>query len=183
REHTLDRRVARMVGIPSVPEERERAARAQDTTDLAKRFREPEPVEGLRHGDGVDRSVLARDGLRGPGEHLDARDGPLELGAHPVDRLDRDHARPRGYEEPRQLPSAGAEIEDRPPRSQAEPLDEVLDRLGCVARSEALVACGAGSERGGRNGVKAQYAPRRARPAGIVLARISMSSQIDQFSR
>ena len=79
-----------MVGIPAIPEQREGAAGAQDATDLAKRLREPKPVEGLPHRHGVHVAVRKRDPLRRPGERRDAGHPSLELQAHLAHGLERD---------------------------------------------------------------------------------------------
>src|SRR5207248_7802785 len=98
------------------------------------------------------------------------------------ERLDGDHACPRPDECPRELPRPGGHVDDGPARAKVEPLREPRDRLGRVLRSRPLVRIGDAVEAGGGT-VEAQYAPRRARTAGIVFTRIVMSSQIDQFSR
>jgi hypothetical protein len=66
---------------------------------------------------------------------------------------------------------------------QAEPLREPGDGLRRILGPRPLVRVRRAVEGAGRVRNVAQYAPRRAATAGIVLARIVMSSQIDQFSR
>ena len=56
-------------------------------------------------------AVGERDRLRRAGERLDTRYGPLELGAHRVDRLDRDDAGAQRDELPRELAGARREVE------------------------------------------------------------------------
>ena len=79
-----------------------------------------------------------------PLDRVRAGKGGLELGAHLVERLDRDHAMPERDERPRELPRARAEIDD------VERLvpDQPANRLLRIARPAALVrACDLGEGR------------------------------------
>ncbi len=50
--------------------------------NLAQRRLRLEPVEGLRHGDGVDRRILKRDRLSRPFSYLEVGNGRAQLSQH-----------------------------------------------------------------------------------------------------
>ena len=138
-EHVVERLLHTVVHIAAVVQERDSTARAQNAVDLGQRAVGIEPVEGLRADDGVDRRVRERDVLGGPLQRLDLRRDPLQVLAHLVERLDRDHCCTARYEVARELPRAGGEIEHSAARADAQPLAHPRDRLGRVARPAALV--------------------------------------------
>src|SRR5262249_45814865 len=69
-------------------------------------------MERLRRRHRIGGSVRERDRLGASGQGSRARDSPLELPPHLPERLDRDHTVTERKEPPRQLPGAGAEIDD-----------------------------------------------------------------------
>ncbi len=71
-----------------------------------------EPVERLGRGDDVGGRVRQRDRLGAPRDRVHVGESGLELGAHLVERLDRGHALAERDERARELPCAGAEIDD-----------------------------------------------------------------------
>ena len=85
------------------------------------------------------------------GSHV--RDGGLELGAHLVERLDRDDAMPEGDERTRELAGARAEVDD----VDGVVSDHPANRLLRVARPAALVRAG-------------HFGERRVRAAHLVVA-------------
>ena len=70
-------------------------------------------MERLSGERSVDRRVREGDLLGPAGERLRLGYDPLENRTHPVERLDRDHARIAAHQHARELPRAGAEIEHR----------------------------------------------------------------------
>ena len=127
RDDPLDRGVDRVLERAAVPHERERAAGAQDAVDLRQRRRAVEPVERLADGHGVRARVRERDRLgrarraRGPPPApIRARisaTGSTATTSAPVAASGRVS-----------LPVPGREVDDRPPRAQAEALGEPGDR-------------------------------------------------------
>ena len=111
-----DRREARhprVAVVAGVPDEREAALRAEHARDLGQGVVVVEPVERLRRGHDV------RGRRRGaasppPARRRRARPGSAasSCGAHLVERLDRGDAVAESDERTRQLPRAGAEVDD-----------------------------------------------------------------------
>ena len=93
-------------------------------------------------------AVGERDRLGGAGERFDARDGPLELRAHRVDRLDGDDARSQRDELARELARARGEVEHVAPGPDAEPLGDPGHRLVRITGPCPLVDLGGGREAG-----------------------------------
>ena len=71
-----------------------------------------EPVERLCRGDDIGRAVEERNRLGASLKRMHRRQGCRELGAHLVERLDRDDAMAERDEHTRQLPCSGAEVDD-----------------------------------------------------------------------
>src|SRR5581483_927340 len=117
-EELLHPALHRVAEVAHVPEEREATVGPQHAVELRQRTLVVEPVERLRDRHDVDARVRERQLLRRPVERLDA----LELRPHLRNRLDREHARARTGQEPRQLPRAGSDVGDRPPRPERRPL-------------------------------------------------------------
>ena len=84
-------------------------------------------MERLADEDGIDRVVRERDSVRAARKRLRLGDDALEHGPHPVQRLNRDHAREARDELPRQLPRARCQVEH-----------------DCVGRELEGVDCGLG---------------------------------------
>ncbi|HEV2713418.1 MAG TPA: hypothetical protein VGU26_10000 [Gaiellaceae bacterium] len=106
-----DRGLGRTGG--EVPHHEERAARAEDTGDLAHRAFVGETVERLRCEDRVHRAVRERDLLGRPADRLGVGAMALEEAAHGVSRLDGDDAAEGGDEQARQLARACPQVENR----------------------------------------------------------------------
>ena len=136
-ERLRKRRLEGAVGL--VEEDREHAARPQHARDLAHGPRR-RPNQWKASATKTASTDASSSGIASavPCERLGLGDDPFEDGAHPVERLDREHAREPGDELPRQLPGAGGEVEyDRIGRQA----DGVERRLG-VARPSMLVRLG-----------------------------------------
>ena len=71
--------------VANVPDAYEVTTWAKDPVYLPKSIGVVEPVEGLGHGEGVDRRCRERDGLRGPADGIDTRADLHQLVAHGVD--------------------------------------------------------------------------------------------------
>ena len=95
-------------------------------------------MEGLADEDRVDRVVGERDRVRAARSRLGLRDDALQHRPHAVERLDRDHPREPADELPRQLSSAGCQVEHDRVRGK---LESVERRLG-IAGPATLVRLG-----------------------------------------
>ena len=92
---SVSRRDQSIDSVTHVPREPEAPARAQDARQLGEGGVVIEPMEGLCRDRGIDRGIAQRQRLRGAGERCRRRDGRREPGAHRLDRLDGDDARPQ----------------------------------------------------------------------------------------
>ena len=119
--------------------------------NLRQRSLVVEPVKRLRDDDHVSRTVGQRQTLGRSLERLDPGDDLEELRTHLRHRLDCDHACTGRRQKPRQLPGAGSDIDDGPPRPEPGPLGEPLDRLDRVRRPRALIDVRPGAEAGRRD--------------------------------
>ena len=96
--------------VAVVPTERYAAAGPQDAMELRERGIEIEPMECRARKDHV---CLARGDRDRLGRALDPVEAePLEHGEHPRVGLDRDDLNSERGDRPRQLPSAGSELDD-----------------------------------------------------------------------
>ncbi len=118
--------------------------------DLRERLIAPEPVERLRHGDGIDRLRDERHPLGRAVERLHVRERLAECRPHLGDRLDGDHLGPGPDEERRQLPRPRGQVEDDPARPEAQLPREERDRLGRIGRPSADVRVRHAREAAGR---------------------------------
>ncbi len=91
--------------VAPVPDQGERAARAEDAVDLGERLAGREPVKGLRDRDRVGRGVMERHRLRRSLERF----GQVDPRAHRGDRLDE---RQRIEERLRRLNELGYDVEE-----------------------------------------------------------------------
>jgi hypothetical protein len=140
-----------MAVIAVIPPEAEAAARTQDAVDLGQRQLELEPVETGTGHDRVRHPVGERDPLGRALHALEAE--PAQDGEHPRIRLDRDDSHAERGHRPRQLPGAGAELDDELCVLGNEPPGRLLRPL----RTRALVRVGVCAER---------QSPRNRRHAG-----------------
>ena len=101
---------ARVVAF--VPDEGEHPARPQHARELRHGLVVREPVERLCCEHSVDGRVGERQLLRGARVALGRGHDLLEDGAHPVERLDREHSSVVPREHARQLPGAGPHVDD-----------------------------------------------------------------------
>ena len=137
-----DRGLQRLVEVAAVPDQPEVPVRAQHARELAERRRVGEPVERLAGHDRVDLGVAQWQGFGLARADVGGRRGALERGAHPGDRLDRDHAQTSLEQRARQLAGAGADVQHPRARSfgQPEPFDQPVDRGRRIVGPAALVA-------------------------------------------
>ena len=130
-------------GVPvvaMVPAEAEAAARTQHAVDLRQRQLELEPVQAGAGHDRIRHPVAERDRL---GRTLHSFEPePTKDREHPRIRLDRDDTRPERGDRPRQLPRAGAELDDELRAVGDEPARRLLRPL----RPRALVGVGVRAE-------------------------------------
>ena len=124
---------------------------------LRQRSVEVEPVERSGGSRRVDARVTERQVLGRAGEHLDTRYGALELRAHLGERLDREHARAGRHEQARELPGAGADVDDGRPGGDPETFDDEGDDVWVIRRPPPLVLGRDRPERGGRSAVELQW--------------------------
>ena len=99
-------------------------------------------MKGLADGDRVDARVRERDLLRRPAQRLRAGDDTLELRAHRVARLDRDHVGAGRQQCAGQLPGAGAKIENIAAGTKIQLFRDPGDCLGRILRPRPLVDVG-----------------------------------------
>lgn len=119
--------------------------------DLGEGAVEVEPVERLGDRHHVGGAAVQRDLLCRTVQRL----RPVDLRPHLRDRLDGDDARAGRAEKPGQLPRAGTEIHNRPPRAEARALRHPRDGLRRVGRARALVQVRRVREAGRRDGMDA----------------------------
>ena len=101
-------------------------------------------MKRLRDEHGVGGAVGQRDLLGGTVQDRDPGNDALELGAHPGDRLDRDHLRGQQLDQQTgQLPGPGGEVDDRLAALDPDLAPHPLDGLGRVAGPAALVVAAA----------------------------------------
>jgi len=99
-------------------------------------------MEGIRDEHRVDGVVLKRNLFSRPAQRL-----AIDVRAHPVVGLDRDHAREPRRERACELAGAGREIEDGCSRREPELPSDVVDHRRRVFRPRALVGVGDAPER------------------------------------
>ena len=120
RSSSLIRCLERVGEIADVPDERERAARPQHARDLgrapARRRTSGTPGRPSPRRRSRRRAAAPRPSRRRPRPPGTTR---ASTRPHLRERLDRDHARAARHEPPRQLPGAGGEVDDDPPRRRA----------------------------------------------------------------
>jgi hypothetical protein len=142
--------------------------------DLAQGSLRLEPVERLRHGDGVDRSVGERDRLGRPLARVDGGKRGTQTGQHLRARIYGEHQESARHQRPRQLAGAGGKIEDDRARAESQLLQGPLNSRVGIPGTHPLVDLGAAGKSDSGDGIDAH--DRSADPGQILAPDVAQTA-------